>query len=314
MNTLTIQRLPQTTALMGVILSLLLLLTGLPAAAERTVTYFHSDAAGSVVAASNAAGDLLWRKHYAPYGQQLGGSDTTEPTAYAGHVHDQDIGLTYMKARYYDPQAGRFLGVDPAGVSESNPLSFNRYAYANNNPYKYVDPDGRVGKLINGGIKLIKHGGNPKKAGKEFIADVADSVTTLVDPSASAVDKGLAAFDLVSPVGTQDIKKLADATKSGQKLLPAPKVRGNPNRAPENGTIFVDSKGNAIITPPGGRITGSPDGKFIQARDANNKMTGVRKDGGHNPANHPDPRAQQPHGHVPGVTNPDGTPWLPIKQ
>ena len=211
--TTTMQRLPQTTALMGVILSLLLLLTGLPAAAERTVTYFHSDAAGSVVAASNAAGDLLWRKHYAPYGQQLGGSDTTEPTAYAGHVHDQDIGLTYMKARYYDPEAGRFMGVDPAGVSESNPLSFNRYAYANNNPYKYVDPDGRVGKLINGGIKLIKHGGNPKKAGKEFIADVADSVTTLVDPSASAVDKGLAAFDLVSPVGTQDIKKLADATK-----------------------------------------------------------------------------------------------------
>jgi hypothetical protein len=96
--------------------------------------------------------------------------------------------------------------------------------------------------------------------------------------------------------------------------LPAPKVRGNPNRAPENGTIFVDSKGNAIVTPPGGRITGSPDGKFIQARDANNKMTGVRKDGGHNPANHPDPRAQQPHGHVPGVTNSDGTPWLPIKQ
>ena len=219
MNTLTIQRLPQTTALMGVILSLLLLLTGLPAAAERTVTYFHSDAAGSVVAASNAAGDLLWRKHYAPYGQQLSGSDTTEPTAYAGHVHDQDIGLTYMKARYYDPQAGRFLGVDPAGVSESNPLSFNRYAYANNNPYKYVDPDGRVGKLINGGIKLIKHGGNPKKAGKEFIADVADSVTTLVDPSASAVDKGLAAFDLVSPVGTQDIKKLADATKGGDDLV-----------------------------------------------------------------------------------------------
>ena len=60
--------------------------------------------------------------------------------------------------------------------------------------------------------------------------------------------------------------------------MPAPKVRGNPNRAPENGTIFVDSKGNAIVTPPGGRITGSPDGKFIQARDANNKMTGVRKE------------------------------------
>jgi len=50
------------------------------------------------------------------------------------------------------------------------------------------------------------------------------------------------------------------ATKRGQKLLPAPKTRGRPNTAPQNGTIFVDSKGNAIPTPPGGRITGSPDG------------------------------------------------------
>ena len=37
----------------------------------------------------------------------------------------------------------RFLSVDPVGFKEGNPMSFNRYAYANNNPYKYVDPDGR---------------------------------------------------------------------------------------------------------------------------------------------------------------------------
>ena len=49
------------------------------------------------------------------------------------------------------------------------------------------------------------------------------------------------------------------------------------------------------------------------ARDAAGKPTGVRIDGPHNPAKHPDPRAQAPHGHVPGVTNLYGTPWLPIK-
>ncbi len=79
------------------------------------------------------------------------------------------------------------------------------------------------------------------------------------------------------------------------------------------GTIYVDSKGNALPAPPGGRITGSPNGQYKQIRDATGKETGVRIDGGHNPKSHPDPRAQQPHGHVPGVTNPDGTPWLPIK-
>lgn len=84
--------------------------------------------------------------------------------------------------------------------------------------------------------------------------------------------------------------------------------------AQSGGTIYVDPQGNAIPTPPDGGITGSPDGDYIQGRDANGNPTGIRKDGGHNPAGHPDPRAQQPHGHVPGVTNPDGTPWLPVNQ
>ncbi|MGQ0593543.1 MAG: RHS repeat-associated core domain-containing protein, partial [Gammaproteobacteria bacterium] len=51
-------------------------------------------------------------------------------------------------ARWYDPRIGRFLAIDPAGFDPQNPQSFNRYAYANNNPYRYVDPDGRVPLLL----------------------------------------------------------------------------------------------------------------------------------------------------------------------
>jgi RHS repeat-associated protein len=47
----------------------------------------------------------------------------------------------YMQARYYDPVIGRFYSNDPLGFRDIH--SFNRYAYANNNPYKYTDPDGR---------------------------------------------------------------------------------------------------------------------------------------------------------------------------
>ena len=46
-----------------------------------------------------------------------------------------------MQQRYYDPIAGRFLSVDPVPAS---PESFNRYWYANNNPYRFTDPDGRM--------------------------------------------------------------------------------------------------------------------------------------------------------------------------
>jgi murein DD-endopeptidase MepM/ murein hydrolase activator NlpD len=45
--------------------------------------------------------------------------------------------------RYYDPQVGRFLSVDPVTAYENPMGAFNRYWYANNNPYKFTDPDGR---------------------------------------------------------------------------------------------------------------------------------------------------------------------------
>jgi uncharacterized protein RhaS with RHS repeats len=52
-----------------------------------------------------------------------------------------------MQARYYDPVIGRFYSNDPVGaqahLAKRNIHGFNRYAYANNNPYKYVDPDGK---------------------------------------------------------------------------------------------------------------------------------------------------------------------------
>ncbi len=47
-----------------------------------------------------------------------------------------------MQARYYDSVIGRFYSNDPVGFT--NVHTFNRYAYANNNPYKYTDPDGQA--------------------------------------------------------------------------------------------------------------------------------------------------------------------------
>ncbi|MBC3874909.1 DUF4329 domain-containing protein [Undibacterium sp. LX15W] len=48
-----------------------------------------------------------------------------------------------MQQRYYDPVAGRFLSTDPVLTDVNTAASFNRYTYALNNPYKYIDPDGR---------------------------------------------------------------------------------------------------------------------------------------------------------------------------
>ncbi|WP_445945295.1 RHS repeat domain-containing protein [Shewanella sp.] len=139
---------------MQLILRLLtLMLVFIPLIVFSTVRYQHTDMLGSVVAESDEQGNIIpnSRSHYEPFGKRIGGDK--EGIGYTGHLQDKDLGLTYMQARYYDPQIGRFYSNDPVGalghIGRGNPVhGFNRYTYANNNPYKYTDPDGEFAFLI----------------------------------------------------------------------------------------------------------------------------------------------------------------------
>ncbi|MDT0499025.1 RHS repeat-associated core domain-containing protein [Algiphilus sp. W345] len=105
---------------------------------SNSVTYLHPDLLGSPRRASDSGANQQWREHYDPYGMKLNGVD--EKIGYTGHAYDAETGLTYMQARFYDPLVGRFLSTDPVGFDAGNPYGFNRYSYANNNPYRYTDP------------------------------------------------------------------------------------------------------------------------------------------------------------------------------
>ena len=100
--------------------------------------------------------------------------------------------------------------------------------------------------------------------------------------------------------------------------LASKKKNLNPFDGPvDEDVITVDPAGNAIPVPEGNWLGGSKDGEWIQEMAPDGKEgspTGLRKDGGGHPKGpkHPDPRGWEPHGHRPGVSNPDGTPWLPI--
>jgi RHS repeat-associated protein len=104
--------------------------------------YQHTDALGSPAARTDSAGNLVSKTRYEPYGLTAGGETPT--IGFTGHVNDADTGLVYMQQRYYDPVAGRFLSIDPVTTDANTGGSFNRYSYAGNNPYKYIDPDGRA--------------------------------------------------------------------------------------------------------------------------------------------------------------------------
>lgn len=121
----------------------------LVATVERTsigdtgaVNYQHTDALGSPVAVTNASRTIIETSEYEPFGR-VGNRAARNGVGYTGHAEDAATGLTYMQQRYYDPQLGVFLSVDPV-TAYSNPIGqFHRYRYANNNPYKFTDPDGR---------------------------------------------------------------------------------------------------------------------------------------------------------------------------
>ncbi|URX61664.1 wall-associated protein [Luteibacter anthropi] len=116
--------------------------------------YQHTDALGSPVAVTDSAGQVIERTNYEPYGQPTG-KPSYQGVGYAGHVMDEATGLSYMQQRYYDPGIGRFLSRDPVTADANTGANFNAYWYANNNPYRFTDPDGResVGELINSGAE-----------------------------------------------------------------------------------------------------------------------------------------------------------------
>ena len=117
------------------------LLLATPACAADTVYYYSSDTVHSEVVVTDASRNVVERTYYAPYGQVLN-RDLRDGPGYTGHEEDPETNLVYMQQRYYDPEAGRFLSTDPV-QADGNGGSFNRYAYANDNPYRYMDPDGR---------------------------------------------------------------------------------------------------------------------------------------------------------------------------
>ena len=128
---------------MGWLLVGLLLLWQPVQAQTAVVEYIHTDAQGSVVAVTDASRNVVERREYEPYGLQLAPAVQDGP-GYTGHVQDAVTGLTYMQQRYYEPQLGVFLSVDPVTAYSSPIGQFHRYRYASSSPYRFIDPDGRA--------------------------------------------------------------------------------------------------------------------------------------------------------------------------
>lgn len=81
---------------------------------------------------------------YTDYGETeiTGDEDFYNEICYTGGIYDEETGLYYLNAKYYDPENGRFISQDTYRGEVNDPGQWHLYAYCANNPINYVDPSG----------------------------------------------------------------------------------------------------------------------------------------------------------------------------
>jgi RHS repeat-associated protein len=106
--------------------------------ATGTITYLVADSLGSVRGTVSSSGTLTGTTSYDAWGnaQTSGGLTATTPFGFAGGYTDPD-GLIYLINRYYNPQTGQFISVDPDLSQTLLP-----YAYTDGDPVTDTDPTG----------------------------------------------------------------------------------------------------------------------------------------------------------------------------
>ncbi len=112
---------------------------------SSTLNYLLGDHLGSQAITTDSNGNRTGEIRYNPWGTGRYSSGTT-PTTYhfTGQRLESALGLYYYGARWYDPYLNRWIQPDSIIPDPNNSQSYDRYAYALNNPVRYTDPTGHI--------------------------------------------------------------------------------------------------------------------------------------------------------------------------
>ena len=118
--------------------------------------YYLYNAHGDVTSLLDPSGNIAVSYDYDAFGNIKGQTGTADnPIRYAGYQYDEESGLYYLNARYYDSITARFLSEDTYTGQKNDPLSLNLYTYCENNPIIYDDPSGHKKKAAEGGTIIF---------------------------------------------------------------------------------------------------------------------------------------------------------------
>ena len=150
-------------------------------------SFYHTDGLGSVRMLTDTTGLVSDTYTYDAYGMSLSNSDGSYQ--FAGERRDAETGLDYLRARYYDPELGRFISKDAFAGFLNDPMSMHDYQYAHANPVNNTDPTGYF--TLTEAVTAISFGG--------ILAGVGSSLAYVghqyVTGGGISAEEGLVMFD-----------------------------------------------------------------------------------------------------------------------
>ncbi len=118
-----------------------------------TVHFLHTGRRAEPLCMTGPQGEVLWQARYSAFGSaRIDVAKQAQPFRLAGQYFDEETGLCYVLARYYNPQLGRFLIPDPQGFAGG---SLNLYTYCDGDPVNKIDPTGEFAFLAIVGIIAV---------------------------------------------------------------------------------------------------------------------------------------------------------------
>ena len=257
-----------------------LVLAPATARAQDTVVYYHTDAIGSVRAITDSTGAEIARYDYLPFGELWPASPPApaDVRQFAGKERDSNTELDYFGARHYRYQSGRFTTVDPVlniDAALTDPQRWNRYTYVRNNPFRYVDPDGRA-------IESLWDVFNIGLGVGSFVSNIREGayVSAAVDAVGVVIDAGAAAVPFIPGGASSAIRALrglehtGDLASSGRRLLPFKdadrinEVNRTLDRI-ESGGPFAHAKDGVVFRNREGKLPGRNDSDYYREYTVN---------------------------------------------
>jgi RHS repeat-associated protein len=167
-------------------------------------SWYHADGIGSVRLMTDGVNGSTIQNNY-DY-DAFGNSSTTNETTSNSHTFSGEqidpTGLSYNRARYYNPAIGRFISRDTFGGSPNNPLSMNRFIYAANNPAGKADHNGHDPNSDAGGGDS-SWGGDSGSSGDDG-GGLFGAVGQLVSDASDVITDVAIAGDLIAHGGDVD--------------------------------------------------------------------------------------------------------------